>query len=247
MPKPHTLKEIAESLGGQLVGDGALTVTRVAHPSDIRGAEDLALAMDPKLLPLLMDGKARAARPRALPPCARISWAEGSSGLLEAYIAVERPRLALAKLTNLFFEPVALPPGIHPTACVEPGAVLGKNVTLGAFVSIGASAVIGEDSILHPHVSIGPGAYIGAGALIHSGVRIGRGVTIGARFIGHFNASVGADGFSFVTPQPGSVEQAKQGSASTVTAANHELIRIASLGGVVIGDDVEIRCRSAIT
>src|SRR5262249_3185698 len=69
---------------------------------------------------------------------------------------------------------------------------------------------------------------------------------IGERCIVHFNASLGADGFSFVTPQPGSVEQAKAGSGSSVAAANYELVRIASLGGVVIGDDVEIGASSCI-
>ncbi|MFX8891404.1 hypothetical protein ABTN09_20590, partial [Acinetobacter baumannii] len=71
-------------------------------------------------------------------------------------------------------------------------------------------------------------------------------VIVGDRCIIHFNASIGADGFSFVTPQPGSVEEAKTGTSSTVSAANQELVRIASLGAVELGEDVEIGASSTI-
>ena len=74
---------------------------------------------------------------------------------------------------------------------------------------VGAGAVIGAHSVLHPQTYIGPEAVIGAHALIYPGVRIGARVIIGDRCIIHFNASIGADGFSFVTPQRGSVRKRK--------------------------------------
>jgi UDP-3-O-[3-hydroxymyristoyl] glucosamine N-acyltransferase len=238
MPNSFTTQALAEALDGQLIGDGQILITRLAHPADVRDGGDLALAMDNKLLPLLDKGVARAAvvgREANLPP-----------GQIEACIVVNRPRLAIAKLTSLFANPVPVAAGIHPSAVIEQGALLGANVTVGAHAFVGAGAVIGENSVLHPQSYVGPGAVVGADALIYSGVRVGSGVTIGARCILHFNTSIGADGFSFVTPQPGSVEQAKSGSGGTVTATNYELVRIASLGGVVIGDDVEIGANSCI-
>jgi UDP-3-O-[3-hydroxymyristoyl] glucosamine N-acyltransferase len=238
MPKPYTTEALAAALSGQLIGDGKIPITRLAHPADIRDPGDLALAMDAKLLPLLAKGKPRAAivATGTLP----------DPGLLEACIAVDRPRYALAKLTNLFSEPVPIIAGIHPSAVIEPGATIGKNVAIGAQVFVGANTVIGDNSILHPQTYVGPGAVIGANALIYPGVKIGGSVKIGENCIIHFNASIGADGFSFVTPQPGSVEKAKSGSGSAVTAANYELVRIASLGGVEIGNDVEIGANSCI-
>ena len=238
MPLTHTMQALAEATGGQLIGDGAIAITRLAHPADIRGRGDLALAMDSQLLPLLERKMARAAVVSRGVDLAR--------GLVEACIKVDRPRLALAKLTSLFAAPIAVNQGIHPTAIVETGAIIGANVCIGAQAFVGAGAAIGEGGVLHPQCYIGPGAVVGRNALIYPGVRIGAGVVLGDRCILHFNASLGADGFSFVTPRPGSVETAKAGGGGAVTAANHELVRIASLGGVVIGDDVEIGANTCI-
>jgi UDP-3-O-[3-hydroxymyristoyl] glucosamine N-acyltransferase len=238
MSKHYTTQAIAEALGGQLVGDGKISVTRLAHPADIRDGGDLALAMEKKLLPLLAGGAARAAVVNR--------EAEIAPGTVEACIIVDRPRFAMAKLTSLFSEPVPVLAGIHPSSIVENGAQIGDGVAIGAQSFIGQGAEIGDGCTLHPQTYIGPGAIIGAGTLIYPGVKIGAGMRIGRNCIIHFNAAIGADGFSFVTPQPGSVEQAKSGSGSTVTAANYELVRIASLGGVVIGDDVEIGASTCI-
>lgn len=238
MRNSYTTKILAEELDGQLIGDGEIPITRLAHPADVQNAGDLALAMDAKLLPLLEKTSARAA---VVDKNANLS-----PGTVEACIVVKRPRLAMAKLTNLFATPIPSFNGTHPSAIIEKGVVLGSNVSIGAQAYVGAGAIIGDGSILHPQTYIGPGTIIGKQALIYPGVKIGSGVRIGDRFIVHFNASIGADGFSFVTPEPGSVEQAKSGTSGSVTASNHQLIRIASLGGVEIGDDVEIGANSCI-
>jgi UDP-3-O-[3-hydroxymyristoyl] glucosamine N-acyltransferase len=238
MSKRFTMQAVAEAVEGQLTGDGQWTVTRLAHPADIASSEDLVLAMDAKLLPLIEKNPPRAVimnKGAVLP-----------AGKITASIIVDRPRLAMAKLTQLFAEPANVPPGIHPTAVIEAGATIGKNVAIGAQSYIGAGAVIGDGCILHPRTYVAPRAVIGEGGLIYPGVCIASHVTIGKRCIIHFNASIGADGFSFVTPQLGSVEEAKAGGSDEVTARNESLIRIASLGGVVIGDDVEIGANSSI-
>jgi UDP-3-O-[3-hydroxymyristoyl] glucosamine N-acyltransferase len=238
MHKTYTTQAIAEALNAKLSGDGGLIVTRLAHPADIQNESDLALATDPRLLPLLSGKKARAAIVS--------SEAQMEPGLVDACIVVDRPRFALAKLTNMFAEPVAISPGIHPSAVIEEGAQIGENVSIGAFAYVGADAVIGAHTVIHPQTYIGPKAHIGQHSLIHAGARIGAHVHIGQRAIIHFNASIGADGFSFVTPQLGSVEAAKASGGGTVSATNHELVRIASLGSVIIGDDVEIGASTSI-
>jgi len=238
MSKSFTTQRLADELGGQLVGDGTIHVTRLAHPADARDVGDLALAMDAKLLPLLANGKSRVA--------VVAGDAEVPAGSVEACIRVARPRVVLSKLTNMFSEPVPVASGIHPTAIIEAGASIGANVTIGAQSFVGAGAVIGANSVLHPQVYIAPQAVIGENALIYSGVKVGAGVRIGARFIAHFNTSLGADGFSFVTPQTGSVEQVKADGGGEVTASNSAFLRIASLGGLVIGDDVEIGANTSI-
>jgi len=43
---------------------------------------------------------------------------------------------------------------IHPTAQIDPGAVIGRNVTIGAYSVIGAEVEIGEGTVIGPHVVI---------------------------------------------------------------------------------------------
>ncbi len=234
----YTLSTLAEALDGQLTGDGQISVSRLAHPADIQTAGDLALVMDEKLLPLLTKGKARAA---IVGPKAQLE-----DGIVEAFITVKRPRLAMAQLTKMFAVPVSAYKGVHPTAIIEVGASLGKNVSVGACAFVGAGAVIGDDTILYPQTFVAAGAVIGANCLLYSGARIGSNVRIGNRCAIHYNSTIGGDGFSYVTPEPGSVEQAKSGSSSSVSDFNNHLVRIYSLGGVIIGDDVEIGSNTSI-
>jgi UDP-3-O-[3-hydroxymyristoyl] glucosamine N-acyltransferase len=238
MPCDFSLAEIAAVVEGRLIGDGDLRVSRLAHPVDATGPEALALAMDAKLLPLLQGAGAVAAVVDAK--------TEADSAFIPNRILVARPRVALAKMTALFAVPVAVAKGVHPSAVIEPSAKIGANPSIGPFVYVGADAVVGDNCVLHPQSYVGEGARIGDDALIYAGAKIGAGTRIGHRAIIHFNASIGADGFSFVTPQAGSVETAKAGGGGTVTASNTALIRIASLAPVVLGDDVEIGANTSI-
>ena len=236
MAKTYTTQAIAQAVDGVLIGDGNILIERMTHPSEVQGERDLALAVDKTLISLLAKSKARAAV---------ISRdAEIEPGLMDACIVVGRPRLAMARLTNLFAEDVSHHDGIHPTALIEDGAQLGQNVSVGAYAYVGKNAVIGADSVIHPQVYIGPDAILGHNALIYPGARVGARVQLGDRCIVHFNASIGADGFSFVTPEVGSIESVR--ATGAVEATNHELTRIASLGTVIVGDDVEVGANSSI-
>ena len=230
------LGAIAQAVGGRLVGDGDREVRRPIHPAEATDPADLAMAMDPSLLELLAASPAQAAM-----------VAEGMAvpeGVVEAWIEVPRPRFALAGVTDLFAIPVQVAPGVHPSAVVEPDAHLEPGVRVGPLAYVGARARIGAGTIIMAHATIGADAVVGPDGLIHPGVRIGERVQVGARVILHHNVSLGADGFSFVTPDRGSVESAK--TTGKVEATNLALRRIFSLGGVVIGDDVEIGANTAI-
>ncbi|MEI6558624.1 MAG: UDP-3-O-(3-hydroxymyristoyl)glucosamine N-acyltransferase [Rhodospirillaceae bacterium] len=230
------LLDLAQVLGGRVVGDGSLDVVRPVHPREADSAADLALAMDKKLVPLLAGTKARSA---VVP-----EGVEVPEGALDGYVVVGRPRMAMAGITEAFAKPVHRDPGIHPTAVIAESARLGAGVAIGAFVVIGPAATIGDRSVVLSHCSIGAGARVGADCLFHPGVRIGDRVLVGERVIIHHNASIGADGFSYVTPEPGSVETAK--ATGQVGATNTVLRRINSLGAVVLADDVEVGANSSI-
>lgn len=233
------LQDIAAALNARFEGDGTLEISRAVHPTEAEGPEDLALAMDGGLVALLGDGKARAAviaEGAELPP--------DIERRIEGRIVVGRPRLALYGLLNLYDRPVLVEPGIHPTAWVSPDARLGEGVSVGAFASVGPGAEIGAGTYILAHASIGRDARIGPDCRILAGVRIGERVVLGARCIIQPGAVIGADGFSFVTPEPGSVETAK--ATGVVSATNTTILRINSIGTVILGDDVEVGANTAI-
>ena len=233
----YTVRQIAEALGATALGDGSIEIDRPAEPG-MAGPRDLALAMDPKYGDGLTAGSARAA----------IVWngADWRGFGLEAAIVVPRPRYALAGLTRMMDPGPALAPGPHPTAAIDPTATIGTGAAIGPFVVIGAGARIGARARISSHAMIDAGVEIGDDAAIGAGVRVLARVRIGDRFIAQPNAVIGGDGFSFVTPEKSGVERAREtlGVQGEITAQNW--VRIHSLGGVEIGDDVEVGTNACI-
>ncbi len=233
----HTIAEIAAALGAMAAGDTRLTVTGAAEPA-VAGPDDLALAMDPKYAEGLKAGSTRAA----------VLW-EGADWQelgLQAAIFVSRPRVAMAGLTRQFDPGPDIAPGIHATAVISAEAVIGPDAHIGPFVVIGRGARIGARARIGAHVSVGAESRIGDDALLHAGIRIGNNVRIGDRFICQPNAVIGGDGFSFVTPEKSGVEEIRETLGGRTEIRRQSWTRIHSLGGVEIGDDVEVGSSSAI-
>ncbi|MGB8813294.1 MAG: UDP-3-O-(3-hydroxymyristoyl)glucosamine N-acyltransferase [Paracoccaceae bacterium] len=233
----HTIRDIAAALGAVAVGDLDLVVTRAAEPA-MAGPDALALAMDPKYADGLAKGHARAA----------LLWqgADWQALGLHAAIFVSRPRLAMSGLTRIMDPGPAIAPGIHPLSVVDPSALIGVGAAIGPFVTIGAGVKIGQGARIASHVSIAEGAVIGVDALILQGARIGARVHIGDRFICQPGAVIGADGFSFVTPEKSGVEEIRQSLGARAEISAQSWTRIHSLGAVTIGDDVEIGANACI-
>jgi UDP-3-O-[3-hydroxymyristoyl] glucosamine N-acyltransferase len=229
------ISELARALGAEAVGEVDLVVRGPAEPA-AAGTDQIALAMMPSFAGDLARGQARAA----------ILWqgADWQALGLQAAIFAPRARYVLAGVTRVFEPVLALAPGVHPLAVVDPTAELGPDCAVGPFVVIGPRARIGAGARILSHVSIGADAVIGRDALLHAGARIGDRVRIGDRFIAQPGAVVGADGFSYVTPTPGHVEEAR--ASGVVSREQDAYVRINSLGAVVLGDDVEIGANSCI-
>ena len=141
--------------------------------------------------------------------------------------------------------PPEIAPGIHPTAVIDPTATLGAGAAIGPFVVDRRPRPHRRARAHLRHVSIAEDAVLGDDALLLQGVRIGARVRIGDRFIAQPGAVLGGDGFSFVTPTPGIVEEARATGAITARE-QQDYVRINSLGAVVIGDDVEVGANSCI-
>ena len=237
-----TLSEIATSLGTDVLGNGDIVLSGAAEPADAR-ADQLALAMNPKYADGIIKGAARAA----------LLWdgADWRALGLEGAICLNRGKAAMPLLTRALDPGLGIAPGIHPSAVVDETAVLGEGVAIGPLAVIGAGVTLGTRAQVGAHVSIGYGTVIGDDAVLHPGARIAHLCTIGARFVAQSNAVVGGDGFSFVTlDKESAVESLRSGMAegdqrAAVQGSAH-WARVHSLGGVTIGDDVELGASSTI-
>ena len=230
-----TIADLARALNGRLWGDGDLIVTGAAEAGQA-GPDQIALATSPayagRLAPGGMAILAEDADPESLQ--------------LRAAILVARPRVAMASLTRAFDPGPGIAPGIHATAVIDPTAEIGGDAAIGPFVVIGARVRIGAGARIGSHVSVGPDTVIGRDALIHAGARITHGVTIGDRVILHSGAVIGGDGFSFVTPEKSGVEEIRETLGERKEIREQHWTRIHSLGGVELGDDVEVGANSTL-
>ena len=233
----HTVKDIATALAAKAVGAVSLPIIGPAEPQNAT-TEHIALAMDPKYAEALAAGNAKAA----------ILWdgADWQALGLEAAIFVPRPRYALAGINRIFEIPAHAPATIHPSAVIDDDVEIGPNAAIGPFVYIAKGTRIGANARILSHCTVAENVQIGDNALLHSGTRIGARVQIGNDFIAQPNAAIGSDGFSYVTPQAGAIEQARQMTQVTAQDNPSEFTRINSLGTVIIGDRVEIGANATI-
>jgi UDP-3-O-[3-hydroxymyristoyl] glucosamine N-acyltransferase len=229
-----TLGEIARYVGGQIYGDASVPIERVVHPALAQGDSDLALVLSPNAASFLASDRVKNA----------VMPVEIGAATTPNRIVVTRPRLVLARLLELFERPVYVATGIHPTAVIDATASIGENISIGPFCWIGPESRIGNHVRMVCQVSVGAEVTIGERTLLHAGVCVGDRCRIGNRVIVQSNVSIGGDGFAYVTPEPGSIESAR--NTGSVMSFNEQLIRINSIGNVVIEDDVEIGANTCV-
>jgi UDP-3-O-[3-hydroxymyristoyl] glucosamine N-acyltransferase len=165
---------------------------------------------------------------------------------LEAAILAPRPRYAMSALSALVDPGPGYGAGIHPAAIIDPSADIGEGVNIAPGAIIGANTKIGAGSVIGPQCYVGTNVVIGANAFLREQVVICHGTSIGDRFIAQPGAKIGSDGFSFVTAEESAVESVRETLGDQGDAKNQSWARIHSLGGVTIGDDVEIGANACI-
>ncbi|HWL28368.1 MAG TPA: UDP-3-O-(3-hydroxymyristoyl)glucosamine N-acyltransferase, partial [Burkholderiaceae bacterium] len=121
--------------------------------------------------------------------------------------------------------------GIHPSAIIADSAVLEEGVSVGPHCVVEAGARLGAGTRLGPMCVVGANSVLGRDCLLHARVTLYHGVIVGDRAILHSGCVLGADGFGFA-PDP------RQGTGGWA--------KIAQIGGVVIGDDVEIGANTTV-
>lgn len=210
------LGQLAEFLGATLRGAADKDITGLATLQEA-GPGQVSFLANPQYRKFLADSHAAAV-------LLRPADAENFEG---DALLVPDPYLAYAKISHLFDpKPKALP-GVHPTAVIAAGAQIDAAASVGAFAVIESGARIAAGVTVGAHCFIGARCEIGEGGWLAPRVTLYHDVRIGKRVVIQSGAVLGGEGFGF---------------------ANEKGIwqKIAQIGGVLIGDDVEIGVNTAI-
>ena len=204
------LKEIAETVGGKVIGDGETIITGISGIKEAKKG-DITFVANRKYFSLAEKTKASA-----------IIVSPDITNSSHPLIQVENPSLAFSKIiSSTGPQPIQFSPGIHPTAVIGENVELGKNVSIQPYVVIEDNSKIGDRSTLCSGVYIGHYTQVGSDCLIYPHVSIRERIIIGNRVIIHSGTVIGSDGFGF----------------ATLRGVHH---KIPQIGTVVIEDDVEI-------
>jgi UDP-3-O-[3-hydroxymyristoyl] glucosamine N-acyltransferase len=211
-----TVEALASRLGAELRGRGEGRLQSVASLSTA-GPDQLAFLANPRYRQHLAATRAGAVI---------LTESAAADCPVPALISAN-PYADYARAAALLCPPRSEPPGIDPAAAVAEGASLGRDV------SIAATAVVETGAVLGDRVVLGPGAVVRAGCRVGDDSRLGSrvvlepGVSLGRRCILHGGVVIGGDGFGFA-PE------------------NGRWVKVPQLGGVRIGDDVEIGANSTV-
>ena len=212
------LQDLAAKIGARPeAGDPEMEITGVA-PIESAGPGAVTFIVNPRYA-----AAGRTTRASAIIVDEKFPAAAGKP-LLRA----RNPQFAYARAAELFYVPPKYPPGIHPTAVIDPSAKIGSNAAIGAYVVIDAGVHIGENCTLLSHVVIYRGTTIGKNFFAHAHVSIREFCEIGDNVLLHNGVVIGADGFGFAKDDEGN------------------WYKIPQSGKVVIEDNVEIQANSCI-
>jgi UDP-3-O-[3-hydroxymyristoyl] glucosamine N-acyltransferase len=211
-----TLGELAVRFGCTLKGEPAVEVDSVAT-LDNAGARSISFLANPKYRRHLANTRAAAV-------------------VLEPRFADECP-VATLVAANAYATYARIAALLHPEpswpAGIDGSARIGARTKIAASASIAAAAVIEDEVEIGERSRVGPGCVvmqsssIGDDTRLSANVTLCRGVKVGARVLIHPGVVIGADGFG-LAPERGA------------------WLKVPQIGGVRIGDDVEIGANTTI-
>lgn len=137
------------------------------------------------------------------------------------------PYVCYARASALFAHDAGAEAAIHSSAVIHESAHIGIGVSIAANAVVGANAEIGDNSNIGAGSVVGDNCQLGSNCRLYSNVTLYHQVSLGSNVVIHSAAVIGADGFGF----------AFDGEKS---------VKIHQLGGVRIGDDVEIGAGTTI-
>lgn len=211
-----SLGELAQRLGAELIGD-ADTVIRGVNTLKDATATDVSFLANASYRSQLPESNAGAV----------IVSAKEAADVRGAALVVANPYLSFALVTQMFDNRPQPVRGIHPSAVVAASATLGDDVCIAANVVIGEHCVIGDGCEIGANTVISDHCVLGRDCCLRANVTLYHDVVLGERVQVHSGTVIGADGFGFA-PDKGRWH------------------KIAQLGGVRIGNDVDIGANTCI-
>ena len=212
----YKLSELAAHVNGEITGNGDCLIDSVASVEEA-GKGAISFVSSNKYKKHLLATEAEAV----------IVTPELSEGLTLPAIVVANPRAAYARIAALLYPAYKPAAGIHATAIIDESAVVSSSASIAAHVVIDAGVVIGDNVYLGPGCVVGRNSRVANNSYLHANVTVYHDCQIGENCIIHSATVIGADGFGFEHDQG-------------------EWLKIPQVGGVIIGNNVEIGACSTV-
>ena len=211
-----TLKELADYVGGEVVGDENIKIKGVMTIDEATEGY-MTFVSNKKYIKKL--GLTRASAILVSPGME----AEGKNLLI-----TKNPYLAFAKVVDLMMNPEKVYSGtVDDSASVSDSSEIASNVTVYPFAFIGENAKVADNVVLYPGVYVGDDCQIGKDTIIHPNTVLYKGTIIGESVVIHSNSVIGCSGYGY----------APDGST---------YYKIPQIGITVIEDDVDIGANTTI-
>ena len=226
-----TANEIAERVGGDVVGDGSIELGGFAQ-ADAAMPGDLTFAENTQFFSLAEQSQASA----ILAPSKFTSETK-------TVIRVEDARIAFARVLPLFFPEKQFTPGIHPSAVIAKSADVADTATIGPNCIIGENAAIGEQTVLEANCTLGDHSTLGQAARLFPNVSVYSKCKLGDRVRIHAGSVIGSDGYGYVFDQDHHRKIPQVGSVvieNDVEIGANCTIDRGALGDTVIGEGTKI-------
>ena len=204
------LSELAVRYGCELHGDPDLEVNSVGTLADAREG-CISFLANPVYRKFLEDTSATAV----------ILNAAAVADCKVACLVTNNPYAVYAAIAAELHPPPALLPGIHAQAVIGEGACVPASCEISAGAVIGRNVQLGERVLIGPNCVIGDASQVAADTRLIANISVYHDVRIGERCIVHAGTVIGSDGFGIAQSSLG-------------------WLKVPQLGGVRIGDDVEI-------
>ena len=215
-----TVAELAELVGGTVIGDGSALIDKVSAIDEAKAGE-ITFLSNPRYQRFLGQCKASAVI------VARSVALNVDSVPSTTVIQADDPYVAFAKILQLFNPIPRYESAIAESATVSEGAEIDASATIFPNVYISSGVKVGARSILFPGVFLGEHCSVGDDCVLHANVTVRHNCLVGNRVILHSGVVVGSDGFGYA-------------------GRGEDRVKIPQIGNVEISDDVEIGANSTI-